>query len=108
MKFTYQNFQQEVENNHGLVLVDFFAPWCGPCQLMGPIIDKITEEYKNKDIKIGKLDIDENQAIAEKYYIMSVPTIILFKNGKTIEQINNYCSKENLTELINKHIVKEK
>ncbi|MFH1233688.1 MAG: thioredoxin [Patescibacteria group bacterium] len=106
MQFTDQNFRQEVENNAGLALVDFSAPWCGPCQLMSPIIDEIIEEYKNKDIKIGKLNTDEYQNIAEKYNIMSVPTIMLFRNGKMIEQINNYCSKGNLTELIDRYLVK--
>jgi len=108
MQFTDQNFQEEVENNTELVLVDFSAPWCGPCQLMGPIIDEVIKEYENKDIKIGKLDIDENPVVAEKYHIMSVPTIMLFKKGKIIDQINGYCGKRDLMELIDKNLTKER
>ncbi|MFH1773024.1 MAG: thioredoxin [Patescibacteria group bacterium] len=106
MHFTEQNFQQEVENNTGLVLVDFFTTWCGPCKLMGLVINEIIENYKDKDIKIGKLDIDECGAIGEKYNIMSVPTIVLFKSGKIVEQINGYCDKEYLVKVINKYLVK--
>ncbi|MBU0647015.1 thioredoxin [Patescibacteria group bacterium] len=107
MQFTDQNFQEEVENeNNKVVLVDFSAPWCGPCRLLSPIIDELIEEYKNKDVKIGKVNIDESQNITEKYGIMSVPTIILFKNGKTVEQINGCCSKDVLIEVIDKHLKK--
>ncbi|MEK7558136.1 MAG: thioredoxin [Patescibacteria group bacterium] len=107
MQFTDQNFQEEVENeNNKLVLVDFSAPWCGPCRLLSPIIDELIEECTNKDVKIGKVNIDESQIVTEKYGIMSVPTIMLFKNGKTIEQINGYCSKDALIEVIDKHLKK--
>ncbi|MDO9399295.1 MAG: thioredoxin [bacterium] len=106
MQFTDQNFQEEVENNVELALVDFSAPWCGPCRLLSPIIDEITEEYKDKNIKIGKVNIDESQIVTEKYQIMSVPTIILFKNGKIVEQINGCCSKDNLIELIDRYLKK--
>lgn len=99
-----QNFKQEVEQYSGLALIDFFADWCGPCRLMAPIIDEIAIEYKDKDIKIGKVNIDENKELVEKYRIMSVPTIYLFKQGKIIERINGYCIKEDLIELINKNL----
>ena len=104
MIFTDQNFKTEAEDNKGLVLVDFYAPWCGPCQLIEPIIDEIIKEYKDKKIKIGKLNIDENKDITEKYNIMTVPTFILFREGKILEQINNYCGKEDLQHLIDKHL----
>lgn len=104
MQFTAENFEQEVEKNKGLVLVDFFAPWCGPCQIMGPIIEELAEEYKGKDgIKIGKLNIDESQDIAQKFSVVSIPTLIVFKDGKVAEQTVGLQDKESLKELIKKH-----
>ena len=104
MEFTNQNFKQEVEENKGLVLVDFTALWCGPCKLMAPIIDELAEDYKDKDIKIGKLDIDDGNEVAEKYNVMSVPTFILFKGGEVVEQLTGYQSKGALEEMINKNL----
>ena len=104
MELTNQNFKQEVEENKGLVLVDFSALWCGPCKLMAPIIDELAEDYKGKDIKIGKLDIDDGNEVAEKYNVMSVPTFILFKGGEVIEQLTGYQSKDALEEIINKNL----
>ncbi|KKR91910.1 MAG: Thioredoxin [Parcubacteria group bacterium GW2011_GWC2_42_12] len=102
MIFNKDNFKQEVEDNAGLVLVDFFAPWCGPCQMMAPIIDEIINEYKDKKVKIGKLNIDENQEIASKYNVMSIPTFLVFKNGKVAVKKAGYCDKEELIRLIDK------
>lgn len=105
MQFTDQNFQQEVEQNKGLVLVDFFAEWCGPCRVMGPIIEELAGEFKDKPwLKIGKLNIDENTAIAEKYGVMSIPTLILFKDGKKVEQLIGLQNKDLLINLINKNL----
>lgn len=97
------NFKQEVEDNVNLVLVDFFAPWCGPCQIMSPIIEEIITENKDQKVKIGKLNIDEFQDIAVKYNVMSIPTFVLFKNGKEITRIVGYCDKEELIQLIDKN-----
>ena len=103
MIFNKDNFKQEVEDNAGLVLVDFFAPWCGPCQMMAPIIDEMVNEYKDKGIKIGKLNIDENQEIASKYGVMSIPTFLVFKDGKVIDKKVGYGDKEELVQLIDKN-----
>lgn len=97
------NFNQEVENNANLVLVDFFALWCGPCQMMSPIIDEIIQENKDSNIKIGKLNIDESQEVAVKYNVMSIPTFLLFKNGKVVGRITGYCAKEDLLQMVNKN-----
>jgi thioredoxin 1 len=102
MIFNKDNFKQEVEDNAGLVLVDFFAPWCGPCQIMAPIVEEIISENKDINVKIGKLNIDENQDIASKYGVMSIPTFLVFKSGKVISQKMGYCAKEELEELIDK------
>ena len=104
MQFTNQNFKQEVEDVKELVVVDFFASWCGPCKLMAPIIDELEEEYREKGVKIGKIDIDENQEIAGKYEVSSIPTVALFKDGKIIDQATGLQSKEVLTEMINKNL----
>ncbi len=103
MIFNKENFKQEVENFSGLVLVDFFASWCGPCQLMSPIIDEIIKENQDKNIKIGKLNIDENQDIASQYDVMSIPTFILFKNGKAVDKKMGYGSKQEIEQLIVKN-----
>lgn len=104
MVFNKNNFKQEVEDNVGAVLVDFFAPWCGPCQIMGPIVEELINEYKDKSVKIGKLNIDENQDIASKYSVMSIPTFLMFKNGKVVGQKIGYGDKEELKEMIDKNI----
>jgi thioredoxin 1 len=84
--FTDANFEAEVLQSKGLVMVDFFAPWCGPCKMMAPSIEKLAVEYKGK-AKIGKLNVDDNQAVATKYQIQSIPTIIIFKDGEMVDSM---------------------
>ena len=81
LKITNQNFEEEVLKADKPVLVDFYATWCGPCQMMSPIIDEIAEENTDT-LKVGKVNVDENQDLAIKYNVMSRPTIIIVKNGK--------------------------
>lgn len=76
--FNEENFENEVLNTRETVIVDFYADWCGPCKMMSPIIDKIAEET---NIKVGKINVDYNPHLAEKYNVMSIPTIIIFKQG---------------------------
>ncbi len=99
--FTDKNFDAEVINSDIPVLVDFWAPWCGPCQMMGPIIEQLAEQFENK-IKIGKLNVDENPEIAKQHEIMSIPALIFFKGGKNVEQLIGVQSKETLEEKIKK------
>lgn len=82
-------------------LVDFFATWCPPCQILTPIVEKVSEDYKDK-LKFYKINIDENSAIAEKFEIMYVPTLILFKNGKAINKESSFMEEEKLIEFIKK------
>lgn len=89
------NFDQEVieASKSKPVLVDFFAPWCGPCQMQGPIIDELAKEVGDKGV-VAKINIDENPETAEKYGVMSIPTLILFKDGKPTETMTGQQAKE--------------
>ena len=104
MQLIDQNFKKEVEEAKELVLVDFFATWCGPCKLLAPIIEELIEDYKDKKVKIGKLNVDENKQTAEKYNVMGIPTLIFFKEGKIITQITGLQTKEALKQLIDKYL----
>lgn len=101
MQFTDENFEQEVLKSDKPVLVDFWAVWCGPCQMMGPIVEELAEEVKDK-YKIGKMNVDENRETAAKFGIMSIPTLIIFKDGKVVKQLVGVQAKENLKEELEK------
>jgi len=85
LQFTDQNFDQEVLKSDKLTLVDFWAPWCGPCQVMGPILDQLADEVGDK-AKVGKINVDENPDTAAKYGVMSIPTLKIFKDGKIVKE----------------------
>ena len=80
LKLTGENFKEEVLSSDKTVLIDFYADWCGPCKMMSPIIDKIAEE--KPEIKVGKINVDDNQELAMEYGVMSIPTILIIKNGQ--------------------------
>ena len=100
IKFTDQNFEEEVEKSELPTLVDFWAVWCGPCQMMGPIIEELAEKFEGK-IKIGKLNVDENPEIAKKYEVLGIPSLKFFKNGKIVDEITGLQPKEVIIEKIN-------
>jgi len=102
--FTDQNFEEEVIKSQEPVLVDFWAPWCGPCQMMGPIIEELANEYEGKGVKIGKLNVDENQNTAGKYSVMSIPCFKIFKGGEIVDEVVGGVQKEKLKEMINKNL----
>lgn len=99
--FTDSNFEAEVLKSSQPVLVDFWAVWCGPCRAIAPVVDELANEYQGK-AKIGKLNVDENQAIAGKYGIRSIPTLLVFKNGQVVEQIIGAQPKSKLVDALNK------
>ena len=96
---TDSNFAEEVVNASVPVLVDFWAPWCGPCRALGPVIDELSAEFAGK-INIVKMNVDENPATPGQFNIRAIPTLILFKNGKVVEHITGAVSKTSLKELI--------
>jgi len=85
--FTDDNFKQEVLGSKDVVLVDFFAEWCGPCRAMEPTISELAQDYLNKGVVIGKLNVDQNQQTPAEYQVMSIPNLILFKNGQVQKQL---------------------
>ena len=92
------NFENEVEKNNGLVLVDFWAPWCGPCKMLSPIVDEIAEECN--DIKVCKINVDEEQDLAAKFGIMSIPTLVIFKNGNIVNKTIGVQPKSEILKLL--------
>ena len=99
LKITSKNFEEEVLKAEGPVIIDFYADWCGPCKMMSPIIDNIAEEVNNA--KVGKINVDEAQDIASMYNVMSIPTIIIFKDGKPYKKFVGVTSKENILNELN-------
>lgn len=100
IKFTDQNFETEVIKSKTPVLVDFWATWCGPCLMAAPIIEELAKEYEGK-VKVGKLNVDENSQAAEKYGVMSIPTVIIFKDGKENKRQVGFGGKDTYVKLIN-------
>lgn len=102
--FTDQNFQSEVLTSTVPVLVDFWAPWCAPCRVSGPIVERVAGRMADRPIKIGKLNVDENMATAQKYGIMSIPTFLIFKTGKVVEQMIGVPTEDGLIAKLESHI----
>lgn len=103
IELTEVNFDKEVLEASLPVLVDFWAPWCGPGKMVGPIVKELSEEYSGK-LNVGKLNTDESPVIAERYGIRSIPTLIVFKNGKVVEQLVGALPKSQLQKIIDKHL----
>ncbi len=98
---TTQNFQDEVINSKGKVLVDFWAPWCGPCQMLSPVLDEISEELKGK-VKLTKINVDEQSELGDKYNVSAIPTVLLFNDGELVESFVGFRQKIDYVNAINK------
>lgn len=86
IKLTSANFDQEVAQSSDLILVDFWAEWCGPCKMMGPVLEELAKEYEGKPIKIAKCNVDDNNELAQKFNIMSIPAFKVFKGGNIVDE----------------------
>lgn len=98
---TDKDFEDKVLKTDKPVLVDFWAPWCGPCKIAGPVIEELAKEYKDK-INVVKLNVDENQESAQKYGVLSIPTVVIFKDGKEEARQVGFAGKEGYEDLIKK------
>lgn len=100
IQLTDSNFDEELKKATTPVLVDFFAEWCGPCKMLAPTLSEIATEYQDK-LLVAKLDVDHNPAIAQKFGVMSIPTLIFFKNNQPVKQLVGYQDKASLIKVIN-------
>ncbi|HCH6737382.1 TPA: thioredoxin [Staphylococcus aureus] len=101
VKVTDADFDSKVES--GVQLVDFLATWCGPCKMIAPVLEELAADYEGK-ADILKLDVDENPSTAAKYEVMSIPTLIVFKDGQPVDKVVGFQPKENLAEVLDKHL----
>ena len=98
IKLTEGNFNEKILNSKGVALVDFYADWCGPCKMVSPIVDEIAQE--NTDILVGKVNVDEAPAIAMQFGVMSIPTLVVLRDGKEAERIVGYRPKEDILDML--------
>ncbi|NLY91435.1 MAG: thioredoxin [Firmicutes bacterium] len=98
-----ENFKTEILDYEGVALVDFWAPWCGPCRMVAPIIDELAEEYAGK-AKIGKVNTDENMDLSVQYQIRTIPTMLVFKDGKVVDTINGALPKQRIAAVLDKWV----
>lgn len=101
--FTKADFEKNVMQGSGVVLVDFWASWCGPCRMVGPIIDQLAEEYEGK-VTVGKVNVDEESALASEFAVVSIPTIIIFKDGKQVEKLVGVRSFDDFCDVLDRYV----
>ena len=102
-ELTDSNFQTKVVENEGLSVIDFWAVWCGPCRMIGPIIEELSQEYKDK-VLVGKVDVDNNQEVSMRYGVRSIPTILFIKGGEVVDKHVGATSKQVLKDKIETHL----
>ena len=103
MEITEKNFEELVLNNDKPVLVDFWASWCGPCRAVGPVIDQIAEDYKDK-VVVGKINVDEQPSLAQHFSVMSIPTLCIFQDGEVVNRMVGARSYEDITAELNQYL----
>ena len=103
LTLTTENFKSEVMESSGPVLVDFWAGWCGPCRMVGPIVEELAEEFDGL-AKVAKVDVDENGDLVNRFGIMSIPTLVVFKDGKIVDQLIGAAPKDKIQSLVARHM----
>jgi thioredoxin 1 len=103
LEITDSSFQEMVLNSEKPVLVDFWAVWCGPCRMLGPIIEEVAADFEGKAV-VGKVDVDNNQQVSVDYGIRNIPTVLIFKNGEVVDKIVGVASKEVIAEKLSAHL----
>ena len=103
VEITDQSFQETVLNSDKPVLVDFWAAWCGPCRMLGPIIEEVAIDFEGKAL-VGKVDVDNNQQVSVDYGIRNIPTVLIFKNGEVVDKIVGVAPKEVIAEKLNAYL----
>ena len=103
LELTTSNFDDETKKADAPILVDFWAEWCGPCRLVAPILEQLAKDYAGK-ARVGKVNVDEHSAIAARFGVQSIPTLLLFKHGKVVEQYIGATSKDVLAKILDKHL----
>ena len=98
------NWADEVDGRDELTIVDFWAEWCGPCRLVGPIVEELADDYADKGVRVGKLDVDSNQATSIKYGVRSIPSILFFKGGELVDTVVGAVPKAMLEQKIEQHL----
>ncbi len=103
-EITDDNFAAEIEGGEGLYMVDFWAVWCGPCRVVAPIVSDLAEQYRDKGLKVGKLDVDANVKTAVRFQVRSIPTILFFKDGELVDQVVGAVPRADLEEKVVQHL----
>jgi thioredoxin 1 len=102
LEVTDATFESEIEKHSGLAVVDFWAPWCGPCRIIGPVLDQLASEYTGK-AKVGKVDVDQNVKVAARFNVRSIPMVLFFKNGQVVDQVLGAVPKAQLEAKFKQH-----
>lgn len=104
LEVTDQNFAEEIEAGEGLAMIDFWATWCGPCRLVEPIVEELADEYRDKGLRVCKLDVDSNPQVTTRYQVRSIPSILFFKNGELVDKVIGAVPRPHLEEKVREHL----
>ena len=103
LTLTSENFDGEIKKAESPIIVDFWAEWCGPCRIVAPVLEKLADDYEGK-VRVGKVNVDEQGALASKFGIQSIPTLLIFKGGKVVDQYIGATTQDHLAKMVDKHL----